>query len=321
MTEKLNVVFLDRGTFPGHVELPPFSFPHSLTTYEHTSPDEVPERIANADIVIVNKVRIGAEVQHPARKLRIIGVAATGTDVIDKVAAEKLGIAVVNVRDYAANSVPEHVLALILALRRSIKAYHDTVAKGGWARARHFCFHDYPIRDLAGANLAIVGRGSLGQSVGRLGAAIGMNVSYAARRGVERAPEGYVTFERMLREADVISLNCPLTPETTGLLGSAEFAKMERRPLIINTARGALIDETALVAALDSGQISGVGLDVLRQEPPRPDDPLVALASRRNVLITPHIAWASEEAMRTLVTQLVATIEKALETMPARSWS
>lgn len=312
MRDNLNVVFLDRGTFPSHVELPPFSFPHRLTVYEHTAPSEVLARIADAEIVVLNKVRIDSAILRKARRLKIMAVAATGTDIIDTAVAVELDIAVINVKGYAVNTVPEHAMALILALRRNIKAYSDSVADGAWARSRHFCFHDYPIRDLAGSNIGIVGRGALGQAVGRLAAAFGMNVSFASSRGGKDKAPGYIDFEEMLRKSDVISLHCPLTSDTVGMLGFAEFGMMERRPLVINTARGQLVDKGALIAALDKGLVSGVGLDVLSQEPPAIDDPLPSLARRPNVLITPHVAWASTEAMQALAERLCANIENAV---------
>lgn len=311
-TGRLKVVFLDRGTFAESVQFSEFAFDHSFTAYDHTAPHEVAQRISDADVVIVNKIALSEELQRRAKKLKIIGVAATGTDVVDKQAAKALGIPVINVEGYAVNSVPEHVIGLTLALRRNIRAYHEAVVAGAWSRSSHFCFHDFPVRDLAGSSLGIVGKGALGQAVGRLGAALGMKVAYAARRGAHRVPEGYVGFEDMLRQADVISLHCPLTPETKGLLGAEEFALMQKRPIVVNAARGPLIDSSALIDAIDGGQISGAGLDVLDQEPPPADDPLLALADRPNVLITPHVAWASAEAMQTLANMLVSNIDKAV---------
>ena len=312
LPKEISVVFLDRGSIAAHIQIPAFRFPHVLTTYEHTERENILSRIGDAEIVITNKVPLHRATLKHAGNLKIIGVAATGTDVVDCVAAEELGIRVLNVRGYAANSVPEHVMALMLALRRSINAYHSSVARGRWTSSRNFCFHDYPIRDLAGSTLGIFGRGTLGQAVGRLGQAFGMHVVFAARQDAERIPAGYTAFEDVLSQSDVISLHCPLTPATRGLLGRAQFAKMARKPLIINTARGALISELDLARALELGHVSGAALDVLTMEPPAEGNPLLALTDRPNVLITPHVAWASDEAMRTLVAQLFANIESAM---------
>jgi glycerate dehydrogenase len=223
-------------------------------------------------------------------------VAATGFDVIDVPACRDHGVAVSNVRGYAVNTVPEHTFALIFALRRAIAAYARDVVDGKWQDAGQFCFHTHAIKDLRGSTLGIFGEGSLGQSVAEIGRALGMTVLFAAHKGVDGLGPLYTPFDEVLERSDVITLHCPLMPGTRNMLASAEFRKMKRQPLIINTARGGLVDEQDLVAALDEGLVGGIGFDVLTTEPPALDHPLMKVADRANVIITPHVAWASFEA-------------------------
>ena len=275
--------------------------------YPQTAPDQVVARLAGARIAITNKVPIRAEHIAALPALECIVVAATGYDIIDMAACRARGITVCNVRGYSVNSVPEHVFALILGLSRSLCGYRDDVIAGEWTRAQQFCLFTHPVFDLAGKTLGLIGGGAIGAAVGRLGQAFGMRVIYAARKGAAgdalRMP-----FAQVLAEADVLSLHCPLNAETEGLIGAAELAQMARRPLLINTARGGLVDEAAAVHALESGQISGLGFDVTRPEPPRADNPLLAVAHRSDVILTPHTAWASGEAMATLWAQVLENV-------------
>lgn len=305
----LKVVFLDRDTIAPQIVLRTFRFAHTLELHARTRPEEVAERIRDADIVIVNKVRLGRDEIAAAQRLKMVAIAATGSDNVDLAACGERGIVVSNIRGYATRSVPEHVFALIFALRRSIVPYRQSVQAGRWQDAAQFCYFDYPIRDLAGSTLGIVGAGTLGQAVAQIGRALGMRVLFAAHKG--RADMGalYTPFEAVLEQSDVITLHCPLNEYTRHLLGREEFARMVRKPLIINTARGALIDDDALVAAMRSGQISGAGIDVTVPEPPAPDHPLMSLLDMPNFILTPHVAWASDEAMQTLADQLIDNIE------------
>jgi len=310
MRETTRIVFLDRDTLPPETALRAPDFPHDLVVHDRTRPEQAAERIAEADIVITNKVPLRAEAIAGASRLKMIAVAATGTDIVDLAACRERGIVVSNIRCYAVNTVPEHALALIFALRRSLVPYRQSVIDGRWQEAGQFCFFDHPISDLAGATLGIVGSGTLGRAVGGLGEALGMRVMFAGRKGAAEIQPHQSPFETVLAESDVITLHCPLTPETRNLIGAAEFARMARRPLLINTARGGLIDEAALEAALDAGQISGAGIDVTTPEPPPEDSIIMRLARRPNVIVTPHVAWASREAIQTLADQLVDNIEQ-----------
>lgn len=312
----LNVVFLDRETISPETELPTLSFPHSMETYGRTAPEQVVERIADADIVVVNKVRLGAKEIEAAPNLRMIALAATGSDNIDLNACRARGIVVSNIRGYAVRTVPEHVFALIFALRRSIVAYHQSVQNGRWQEAAQFCYFDFPIRDLAGSTLGIVGAGTLGQAVGQIGRALGMRVLFAAHKGRSDMGALYTPFESVLAQSDIISLHCPLNAHTHHLLGEAEFASMLKKPLLINTARGALIDDHALANALRNGQLSGAGLDVTVPEPPSADHPLMALLDLPNFILTPHVAWASQEAVQALADQLMGNVEAFVAGQP-----
>ena len=303
------IVFLDRETLSPQTRLREPSFPHRLDVFGKTAPAEVAERIADAEIVITNKVPLRRESIVRAKNLRLVAVAATGTDIVDAKACAERGITVSNIRNYAINTVPEHTFALIFALRRSITAYRDAVIKGRWQEAGQFCFFDYPIHDIAGSTLGIVGDGVLGQAVAALGRAFGMNVLFSTYKGVDGMGPLYTPFDEVMRRSDVITLHCPLMPSTKNMIADREFALMEHRPLLINTARGGLVDEKALLSALDAGQIEGAGFDVVTQEPPPPDHPLMRIASRPNVIFTPHVAWASEEAVQSLADQLIDNVE------------
>lgn len=314
--QALNVVFLDRGTLPPEIELKPLGFAHRLTVHERTAPDEVAARIADADIVITNKAPVRAEALAAAPRLRMIAVAATGTDIVDLKACAERGIIVSNIRNYAVNTVPEHTFALILALRRSILAYRDSVKSGRWAQSGQFCYFDYPINDLAGSTLGIIGDGALGTSVAAIARAFGMKVLFAAHKGRTGMGKLYTPFEDILRLSDVITLHAPLRPASRNMIGAAEFAAMERRPLLINTARGGLVDEQALHDALVNGQIAGAGFDVATAEPAPDDHILVRLLELPNFILTPHVAWASREAIQGLADQLIENIELFMRGKP-----
>ncbi|MCC2608335.1 D-2-hydroxyacid dehydrogenase [Neorhizobium petrolearium] len=305
----MKVVFLDRDTIGPSVTIIRPSFAHEWVEYGKTAPEDVAARIADADIVVTNKAPVREQAIAAASKLKMIAVAATGYDVIDLAFAKERGIIVSNVRGYAVNTVPEHTFALIFALRRSIVGFRQDVIAGEWQRANQFCFFNHPIRDLAGSTLGVFGRGTLGKSVARIGEAFGMKVIFAARKDAEKVEPGYTAFDDVLETVDIITFHMPLTPTTRNLIGIEEFRRMKKRPLIINTARGGLVNEADLVTALDEGLIAGAGFDVLTKEPPAPDNPLLAVLERPNVIVTPHVAWASDEAMQTLWAQVISHIE------------
>ncbi len=303
------IVFLDRSTIGPSVALTKPSFPHEWVEYDRTAPDQVVERLKGAEIAVCNKVPIRRASIEQLPDLKMICIPATGYDAFDIEACKERGIVVSNVRGYATNTVPEHAFALILALRRGIVGYRQDVIEGRWQQEDQFCFFTHPINDLAGSTLGIVGEGSLGQGVARLGQAFGMRTLFAAHKNVQGLGPLYTPWDEVLETADVISLHSPLMPATRDMIAAPEFAKMKKKPLLINCARGGLVDEAALVEALDKGQIAGAGFDCLTSEPPKADNPLLKVLGRPNVIVTPHVAWASNEAMQTLWDQVVAHIE------------
>jgi len=303
------IVFLDRSTIGPSVDLIKPAFPHDWIEHERTAPDQVVERLRGADIAVCNKVPIQrASIEH-LPDLKMICIPATGYDAFDIDACRERGIVVSNVRGYAVNTVPEHVFALILALRRGLVGFRQDVIDGKWQEADQFCFFSHPINDLAGSTLGIIGEGALGQGVAKLGQAFGMRTQFAAHKGVEGLGPLYTPFDDVLETSDVITLHSPLMPETRNMIAAAEFQKMKRKPLLINCARGGLVDEGDLVDAVNAGQIAGLGFDCLTSEPPRKDNPLLSILSRPNVIVTPHTAWASSEAMQTLWNQAIEHIE------------
>ncbi|MEM8785281.1 MAG: D-2-hydroxyacid dehydrogenase [Pseudomonadota bacterium] len=303
------IVFLDRDTLARHITLRAPDFEHEWVNYDRTAAEQVAARAQGASILITNKVPITAATLATLPDLKMIAVAATGLDAVDVEATNERGVFVKNVTGYAATSVAEHTFALILALSRQVPAFRRSILEGRWQEADQFSFFDHPIADLSGKTLGIIGRGSIGLAVGRLAEAFGMEVQFAGRKGRRSSQPPAIPFEHVLMQADVLTLHCPLTEETKNLIGEAEFALMAKKPLLINTARGGLVDEDALVAALDQGLIAGAGFDVASQEPPPKDHPLMRIAGRDNVILTPHIAWASDEAMSALAEQLIENIE------------
>lgn len=312
----MHIVFLDRETLSPQTRLRRPNFDHTWEAHDRTSAEEVAERIAQADIVIVNKVKLPAAVLAQAPHLKLIAVAATGTDNIDLAVCAARGIVVSNIRGYATRTVPEHTFGLIFALRRSVCAYRDAVRAGRWQAAGQFCFFDHPIRDLAGSTLGIIGDGELGQSVATIGRALGMRVLFSAHKGRTGQGRLYTPFEQLLGEADILTLHCPLNERTRHMISTPEFALMKRHPLLINTGRGGLVDETAVGPALKAGEISGAAFDVTSVEPPPADHPFMALLDRPDFILTPHVAWTSEEAIQALADQLIANVESFVSGQP-----
>ncbi len=303
------IVFLDRASLPPHINLRRPAFEHVWQEYPHSAPDQVVERLQGAQIALVNKVPLGEAQLAQLPTLRLIAEAATGTDNLDLDACRRRGIAVYNIQGYAIHAVAEHTLALMLALARNLMAYRQDLAAGAWQTSSQFCYLGPRIHDLAGKRLGLIGRGSLGQAVGRLGEALGMEVVYAGRKGDAAPGAGRLPFETLLRTADVVSLHCPLTADTRGLIGAAELAMLKPSALLINTARGGLVDEAALLTALQAGRLAGAAADVASREPPAADHPLMQASQQHNFILTPHVAWASDEAMQRLADQLIENLE------------
>lgn len=300
------IVFLDRGSLDARLRRPSFS--HDWIDYAATAAADVAVRLADATIAVTNKVPLRAHDLERLPHLRMIAGAATGTDMIDLDFCREHGIVVSNIRNYAVAAVPEHTFALMLALCRNLRAYSDDVAAGLWEKSDTFCLRDHPIRDLAGSRLGIVGYGALGKSVAKLGLAFGMEVCVYNRSAIDDPQVTAVSLAELLQTADVVTLHLPLTPQTCNMIGCEQLASMKPTALLINTARGGLVDEAALAQALTSGQIAGAGFDVLSVEPPQADNPLLKLRLP-NFILTPHTAWASKQAMQILADQLIDNVE------------
>ena len=308
------IVFLDRSTVA--VPLRPVALPHDWQEYSATTgEDEIVARLQNATVAITNKVPITAAVLARLPALRLVAVAATGFNVIDLEACRSRGVTVSNVRDYAVSGVAEHCLMLMLALRRQLLAYRARLQAGDWQRSPTFCLQTPTLYELGGSTLAIVGGGVLGQGLADLARGLGMRVVFAEHKGVAHGRSGRVPFDEALAEADVLSLHCPLTPETRHLIGASELAQMKRSAILINTARGGIVDEAALLAALQAGVIAGAGVDVLSEEPPRNGNPLLEV-DLPNLIVTPHIAWASVETVEKLAEQLIGNVEAFMRGAP-----
>jgi glycerate dehydrogenase len=300
------VVFLDRASLKAKVRKP--SFAAEYVEHEKTAVDQIVPRLAGAGVAIVNKVPMRADTLRQLPHLKMIAVAATGYDVVDIGYCKGHGIDVANIRNYAVHTVPEHAFAMILALRRNLLAYRQDVENGVWNKSDQFCFFTHDIGDLHGATLGIIGEGAIGQSTAAIGRAFGMRVLFADHPPPKMEGVTFTPHEQVLAQSDVISLHCPLVPATRNLIDIHAFRKMKRNALLINTARGGLVDESALIQALDEGLIAGAGFDVLTVEPPRDGHPLLDVR-RPNFILTPHIAWASDGAMQFLADQLIDNIE------------
>lgn len=278
-----------------------------FTAYGTTHAEEMASRIGNADCVIVNKLPVSAALLASLPQLKLICVIATGVNNIDMEAATAQGIGVVNCRAYGTHAVSQHVLALMLAMATKLLPYSAAVNAGRWQAAPHFCFLDYPIVELAGKTLLIVGHGELGSAVGRLAEAFEMNVQIAERPDATEIRDGRVAFATAIEQADVVTLHCPLTPSTENLINRDVLKRMKPSALVINTARGGIINEQDLADALRAGEIAGAGIDVLSKEPPRAGNPLLD-PTIPNLIITPHTAWGSQPARQRIVDQTVENI-------------
>ncbi|MCE2518201.1 MAG: D-2-hydroxyacid dehydrogenase [Alphaproteobacteria bacterium] len=315
----MHIVHLDRATIGPDVSLTKPAAPHDWVSHDRTAPDEVVPRLKDADVAIVNKIALRAGDIAQLPRLKMIAIAATGYDKIDLEACRARGIVVSNIRGYARHTVPEHTFALMLALRRGIKGYSEDVTRGEWQRSERFCLFTHPVADLNGATLGLIGTGTIGGAVGRIAEAFGMTVLKAGRKGDSAPPPGRTGFDEVIERADVISLHCPLTPETRGLIAAPEFARMKPSAIVINTSRGGLVDETDLITALDDGLIAGAGFDVVTTEPPAEDHIFMKNLDRPNFILTPHTAWASNEAMQVLWDQLIGHIDAFADGTPTHN--
>lgn len=306
---KLRVVFLDAATI-GDIPLAPFSAEWDFVAHPTSSPDQVESRLRGFQVAIVNKVWLGREVLEAgaAADLRLIAVAATGTDNVDLEAARARGIRVANVPGYATQAVAQFTVALMLELSSWPGHYAALVRAGAWEKSPIFTRFDFPSFELAGKRLGIIGYGRIGRAVARMAEGLGMEIAVAGRKG-EAAGPGRVPLEEVLARSDFVSLHCPLAPETKNLIDAAALARMKPRACLINTSRGGLVDEQALIAALRAGRLGGAAIDALTQEPPPPDHPMIRAAKELpNLLVTPHCAWTARETRQRLIDEVAENI-------------
>ncbi|HXT62266.1 MAG TPA: D-2-hydroxyacid dehydrogenase, partial [Pyrinomonadaceae bacterium] len=291
------------------------NFAHEWIEHSESFPEQVVERVRDASIIISNKLSLGEAQLAAAPDVKLIAIAATGSDCVDLNYCRGRGITVCNVRGYAANSVPEHVLMLILALRRNLFAYRADVRAGKWQESKQFCLLSHSLHDIKGNTIGIVGYGAIGKSMARLAEAVGMKVLLSEHKTARETRPGRTPFSEVLRQSDVVTLHCPLTDETRDMFGADEFASMKPNALVINTARGALIQDAALIDALENGLIAGAAVDCLREEPPRKGSRLLDL-NLPNFIVTPHVAWASDEAVQALADQVIDNLEAFIAGSP-----
>ena len=302
----MKAVFLDFDTMGGGLDIWPLeNVTPDLEIYDFTGKEQIEARIRDADIVFTNKIRLNDSLLAAAGKLKFIGLTATGTDNIDLEAARRNNIAVANIRGYCTESVVEHVFGVLLMLAHSLPGYRQSVRAGDWQTAKAPFLLSHPVRELSAMTLGIIGFGALGKGTAGIGKAFGMNVIVSARPGSDMIPDDRVAFADVLERSDVISLHCPLNDETHELFGAAQFKRMKSSAILINTARGGLIDSAALVEALRGGEIAAAAVDVLPTEPPVDGDPLLDYDGD-NLIVTPHIAWATNEARQHALSELAA---------------
>ncbi len=302
----MNIVVTDADTLVGDgVTLDILHSLGDVTVYGLTAPEELPARIADADIVLSNKLALTAEAMAAAPKLKYIGLFATGYNNVDLAYAREHGITVCNVPNYSTDAVAQHTFAFILALTNRVGEYNATVAAGDWVRSRTFSYFPLPLSELAGKTVGIVGYGAIGRRVADIAKAFGMAVLVYTRRPCGDPTVEQVAPDDLLARADIVTLHCPLNEQSAGMMDAAAFAKMKRGAIFINTARGPMVDEAALRAALDSGHLGGAGLDVLCHEPMDADCPLLGAP---RCLITPHIAWAGRETRLRLIAQVAENV-------------
>ena len=309
----MKAVFLDWATMgPGLDTSELRRLLPGLEVFDVTETDDVAQRIRGAEFVFANKIRLTDELLSGSPKLRFIGLTATGTDNVDLDAAKRHDVAVCNIKAYCTGSVTEHVFGCLLYLTHSLGLYAADVRAGEWQKSDNFCLLSHPIRELSAMTLGIVGYGELGRGVATAAPAFGMEVIVAARPGATEVPGDRVTFDELLGRCDVISLHCPLNSNTRELFGADQFRKMKNNAILINTARGGLVDSAALADALRSGEIAAAAIDVLTKEPPVQGDPLLDY-NGDNLMVTPHIAWATDEARQAAIDELCANVAAFLD--------
>ncbi|MGV6988920.1 2-hydroxyacid dehydrogenase [Testudinibacter sp. P80/BLE/0925] len=307
----LKIVHLDSSSLPKHIPIPRPAIEHEWIAYAATDPEQTLGRLQGADVAVTNKVLITKELMQQLPNLKLVAVTATGTNNVDLEAAKELGITVKNVAGYSSVCVPEHVLGMIFALKHSLMGWYRDQLTDRWVENKQFCYFDYPLTDVRNSVIGIFGKGNLGSEVGHLASAVGMKVLYAEHKDAATCRDGYTPFNEVLAQADFVTLHCPLTPTTQNLINAETLALMKKGAFLINTGRGPLVDENALVAALKNGQLGGAAIDVMIKEPPEKGNVVMEAAKvLPNLLVTPHIAWAADSAVEILVGKVRDNIEQ-----------
>lgn len=312
----MRAVFLDRGTFPENMDFPTPTLTSDWICYPETSSAQLYDHAKDADIIVTNKVILDSSILRQLTNLKMVQVTATGTNNIDHDYLASRQIPVQNVTGYSRYALPEHCFALIMALIKKIIAYDHAVKAGKWSMSPHFCYLDAPIGDLHGKTITIFGKGTTGEQVAHIARAFGMHVIWGERRNSSEIRPGYTRFEEAIQAADIVSLHCPLTPETHHMIDADILKIMKPSALLINVGRGGLVNEEDLYQALMQNEIAGAGFDVVTTEPMPLSHPFQALTAHPNFILTPHIAWASETAMATLAQQAIDKIDQFIRDYP-----
>ena len=306
----MRIAFLDRASFHTDIVINTPNFGHEWVNFDNTTEADVVKHCVGSQVIVTNKVPIQRSTLEACSDIQHIAVTATGYNIIDLEACKDHGVSVSNIPSYATTTVPEHVLTVSLSLCRQLNLYRQLVQEGKWQSSTRFCLFDKPLNDLRGKTFGIVGFGSLGEATGRLMHAIGMRVIYTARSDKDSIFAQRVSFEEILKTSDVLSLHCVLTAETENLIGFEELKAMKQSAFLVNTARGGIANEQDVVDAVETNEIAGLAFDVLKQEPPSEgSSPLLSIAHYNNVILTPHTAWSSQEAMQKLSDTVISNIE------------
>ena len=300
---KKSIVFLDSSTFPSNILFPKLNFNHTWKNYKFTKKAEVKKRIKKANIVVTNKIKLNKSNLKLAKALELIAITATGTNIIDLDYCKKNNISVCNLRNYASVSVAEHVLTLMLALSRNIKGLEKDINSKIWQKRKVFALLSREINDLNGKTLGIIGKGSIGLKVGKLAKAFGMKIKFFSVRKYKKTE-----FKKFISVLDYVSINCPLNRNTENLITIKELKLMKKNLILINTARGGIVNEVDLTKALKRKIIAGAGIDVTTNEPPNPSHAYYSILNKSNFIWTPHTAWASQETLQDAINQLIENI-------------
>ncbi len=316
MKNPYRIVYLDRDGLPPHIKVPAPNSHHEWRNYPTSTQEQAIERSQHADILVINKAPITAQLLDACPSVKHVVVSATGYNVVDIAACQERSVSVSNIPSYAATTVSEHVIACAMTLHRELFRHVQSVNQGKWQTSPTFCLFGKPFKNLEGATMGLIGLGEIGEATARKAHALGMNVVFCKRQTTTHPFAKQVELVELLQCSDIVSLHCDLNSSTANLIGEEELALMPEHAILINTARGGIVDEVALCNAIKKQRLAGIAFDVLSEEPPRDDSPLLSISNLPNVLITPHIAWASEQAMQYLANTVSRNIDAFINGSP-----